>query len=121
MPPLQYGWAMSEKLPVGDFRWVYDLTLQDIIDFDETCGFGYFVEVDASFPNELHDYFSDFPPMPEKITAKMTPYTTQRAREMRFGVDKASKMSQVKLAPNLFPKKSYRLHIRALKCYMGLG
>ena len=44
-----YGWAMSQKLPVKDFKWVKNLSKfnEDFIkNYDENSDKGYFLEVD---------------------------------------------------------------------------
>ena len=43
-----YGWAISQKLPVNDFRWIYDATEIDekfIKNYDEDSDKGYILEV----------------------------------------------------------------------------
>ena len=53
---------------------------------------GYLLEVDVKYPKELHDFHNDLPFMCEKLKIN--------------GVEK--------LFPNLFDKKKYVIHIRAL-------
>ncbi|XP_063392461.1 uncharacterized protein LOC134677958 [Cydia fagiglandana] len=58
-----YGWAMSQYLPVGGFRW---LSEEETINFDMTklCPEnekGYFFEVDLEYPTSLHDLHNDLP------------------------------------------------------------
>ena len=85
-----YGWAMSQLLPTSRFRWVS-------IDPNEVgelarCDKGYLLEVDVKYPKELHDLHNDIPFMCEKMKIN--------------GVEK--------LVPNLYEKKNYVIHIRAL-------
>ena len=77
---------MSEKLPVGEFEF-FSLTLDDIKGYDKESNYGYFVEVDAHIPNELHEYLNDLPPLPEKlqIFPEMTSGLTREGRCRRFG------------------------------------
>ena len=112
---------MSQKLPTGGFCWC-SLTIEDIINYDENGDTGYFVEVDAHIPPELHDYFNDMPPMPEKmkIRADECSYETFTNVRERFG-DRATTQAHEKLIPNLLPKKNYVLHISTLKLYLSLG
>ena len=55
-----YGWAMSQPLPTGEFRWVeFDESkdLKMIIDeLSKRKDHGYLLEVDVAYPRELHDY-----------------------------------------------------------------
>ena len=53
---------------------------------------GYLLEVDVNYPKELHDYHNDLPFMCEKIKIN--------------GVEK--------LVPNLYNKRKYVIHIKAL-------
>ena len=51
-----YGWAMSQKLPINDFRWVEDLSKfnESIIkNYDEHTDRGYFLEEDVEYPKIL--------------------------------------------------------------------
>ena len=88
---------MSQPLPTGGFHWV---------DLDESKGFkyivdefakcrdrGYLLEVDVAYPKELHDYHNDLPSMCGKMKIN--------------GVEK--------LVPNLYYKRKYVVHIKALK------
>ena len=67
-----FGWAMSQLLPTGGFRWVSidpnevgELTewISDLVRRDE----GYLLEVDIRYPRELHDIHNDLPFMCEKM------------------------------------------------------
>ena len=65
-----YGWAMSQPLPTGGFRWVEvrgDLNPKNIVNLMAKTDRGYLLEVDVNYPKELHDYHNDLPFMCEKI------------------------------------------------------
>ena len=81
-----YGWAMSQSFPTGGFKWV----MPDEI--AERSDKGYLLEVDVKYPKELHDLHNDLPFMCEKME-----------------IDKVEK-----LVPNLYNKKNYVIHIKAL-------
>ena len=60
-----YGWAMSQKLPVNDFKWVEKEELSNfhedfIKNYDENGNIGYFLEVDIDYPKELFNLHNDF-------------------------------------------------------------
>ncbi|GFV51050.1 uncharacterized protein TNCV_4743271 [Trichonephila clavipes] len=57
-----YGWAMSQYLPLNDFKWVDFL---DVDNIDENGGKGYILEVDLVYPESLHDDHSDLPLAPQ--------------------------------------------------------
>ena len=86
-----YGWAMSQALPTGGFRWV-DVNPNEISELTARTDKGYLLEVDVRYPTELHDSQNDLPPMCERMKIN--------------GVEK--------LVPNLRDKKGYVIHIKAL-------
>ena len=87
-----YGWAMSQPLPTGEFKWVdirEDLKPKEVIDLMVRTDRGYWLEVDVKYPKELHNHQINLPFMCEKIKVN--------------GVEK--------LVPNLYDKKKYVIHI----------
>ena len=56
---------MSQSLPTGGFGWVS--IEPNEIDKLVRCDKGYLLEVDVSYPEELHDSHNDFPFMCEKM------------------------------------------------------
>ena len=93
-----YGWAMSQPLPTGGFRWV-DVSPDEIDELVSHKDHGYLPEVDVAYPRELHDYHNDLPFMCGRMKIN--------------GVEK--------LVPNLYYKKRYVIHIRALKQALDHG
>ncbi|GFY53002.1 uncharacterized protein TNIN_453571 [Trichonephila inaurata madagascariensis] len=67
-----YGWAMSQYLPLNDFKWVDFL---DVDNIDENGEKGYILEVDLEYPEFLHDDHSDLPLAPE---SSVTPDVKKR-------------------------------------------
>ena len=86
-----YGWGMSQPLPTGGFKWV-DVNPNEISELTTRTDKGYLLEVDVSYPKELHNPHNDLPFMCERMEIN--------------GVEK--------LVPNLRDKKSYVIHIQAL-------
>ena len=86
-----YGWAMSQPLPAGGFKWV-DVNPNEIPELATRTDKGYLLEVDVSYPKELHNPHNDLPFMCERMEIN--------------GVEK--------LVPNLRDKKNYVIHIQAL-------
>ena len=86
-----YGWAMSQPLPTGGFHWV-GIKPDKISKLAKCKSKGYLLEVDIRYPKELHDSHNDLPFMCERMKIN--------------GVEK--------LIPNLYDKKRYVIHIRAL-------
>ena len=86
-----YGWAMSQPVPAGGFRWVY-VNPNEISELATRTDKGYILEVDVSYPKEVHNPHNDLPLMCERMEIN--------------GVEK--------LVPSLRDKKSYIIHIQAL-------
>ena len=65
-----YGWAMSKKLPVDEFKWVddqYMFTEDFIKSYNEEGDVGYLLVADIEYPKTLRMLHSDSPFLPEKI------------------------------------------------------
>ena len=82
---------MSQSLPTGGFRWV-SIKPNEIGELARHTDKGYMLEVDITYPDELHDLHNDLPFMCEKME-----------------INKVEK-----LVPNLHNEKNYVIHIRAL-------
>ena len=86
-----YGWAMSQPLPTGKFRWV-SIKPNKVAKLAAHTDKGYLLEVDVKYLRDLHDSHNDLPFMCERM-----------------------EISRVeKLVPNLHNKQNYIIHIRAL-------
>ena len=96
-----YGWAMSQPLPTGEFKWVDIENLKggarelkrtiDMMVRNSNCGVGYVLEVDVKYPRELHDLPNDLP-------------------FIRLGLAEWRNW-----CPNLHDKKKYVIYVKALK------
>ena len=64
-----YGWAMSQYLPTGNFKWMTDKEINkiDLGKYKADSKKGLILEVDLEYPQELHDLHSDCPLAPEKV------------------------------------------------------
>ena len=99
-----YGWAMSQKLPVRNFKWIEkgDISKFDekfINNYDENSDIGYIFEVDVEYTENIRMLHSDLPFLPERM--------------------KISKCT--KLVCNIQNKENYVVHIRALKQALNHG
>ena len=91
-----YDKAMSEKSPVGGFRWMPDISRMDeefVRSYDKNDIKGYILEVNVDYPNELQNLHSGFPFLAESMVINNTK----------------------KLVCNLQVKKNYVVHINVLK------
>lgn len=56
-----YGWAMSQYLPTGSFKWMSEKQIDklDLTKYQEDSKKGLILEVDLEYPEELHDLHND--------------------------------------------------------------
>ena len=56
-----YGWAMSQYLPTGGFKWMTEKQIYkiDLAKYKEDSRKGLLLEVDLKYPKELHDLHND--------------------------------------------------------------
>ena len=118
-----YGWAMSQYLPTGGFKWMKQEHIDklDLGKYQEDSKKGLILEVDLEYPKELHDLHNDYPLGPEKVKVKVTEdmlsdYCKKIAEKYRISVGLVSK-----LIPTLGNKEKYVLHYRNLKLCLNLG
>ena len=85
---------MGQKLSTVGFRWMEpsELHSDHISQLAQDARKGYLMEVDVSYPGDLHDSCNDLPFMPERMVIN--------------GV--------TKLVPNLYDKEKYVIHIVTL-------
>ena len=57
-----YGWAMSQYLPYGRFKWLNKKEISNfcLSSISENSSIGYILEIDLEYPRELHDLHEDF-------------------------------------------------------------
>lgn len=92
-----YGAALSQYLPYAGFRWLDENEIRDldIISIADDSPYGYILEVDIKYPEELHDKHNSYPFCPEQI------------------IPPGSKVR--KLILSLYNKERYVIHYRNLK------
>ena len=65
-----YGWAMSQKLPANNFKWVEE-TSQFMKDFmkiyKEDSNTGYFIEVDLQYPKKFINFIMTYTFLPKRM------------------------------------------------------
>ena len=110
-----YGWAMSQPLPYGNFRWRSGV--DNILPKEHRIGRIY--EVDLEYPAELHDLHNDYLCAAEKIKVS-DDMLSDYCREIKNKYN-ISSGNVHKLIPTLRDKQNYVLHERNLKLYLSLG
>ena len=116
-----YGWAMSQYLPTGNFKWMTDKEISkiDLGKYKADGKKGLILEVDLEYPQELHDIHNDYPVTPEKVKVSnnmLSDYCKKIAEKYNISIGLVSK-----LIPTLRDKKEYVLHYRNLQLYLDLG
>ena len=91
-----YGWAVSQKSPVNDFKWVEDtsqFTKDFMENYNEDKDESYFLEVDVQYHQKLYNLHNDLP----------SRYESMKIENIE------------KLLANLYDKEEYVILIRNLK------
>ena len=116
-----YGWAMSQYLPTGGFRWMTEKQINkiDLAKYKEDSKKDIILEVDLEYPEELHDLHNDYPLAPEKVKVTkdmLSEYCQNISEKYNISTGLVSK-----LIPTLGKKEKYVLHYRNLQLYIDLG
>ena len=113
-----YGWAMSEYLLCGIFKWLQNIDF-DIMSITEKSPIGYFLEVYLEYAHELHKLHNDFTLAPEIFAVSsdiLSNYCKKIADKYEINVGDVKK-----LVSNLGNKTNYVVHYRNLQLYLSLG
>lgn len=110
-----YGWAMSQKLPTGDFKWEEDLDYY--LNIPE--GRGCIVECDLKYNNKCKFKTRKFPLAPEHMVATEEMLSEYQLNLLEKQGAKLGK--EKKLFLTLYDKKKYIIHHSILKDYIKLG
>ena len=116
-----YGWAMSQYLPTGGFKWMSEKQINKInlAQYNEDINKGLLIEVDLEYPKELHDNHNDYPVAAERVCVKkdmLSDYCKNIATKYNISTGLVHK-----LIPTLSNKEKYVLHYRNLQLYLDLG
>ena len=116
-----YGWAMSQYLPTGNFKWMSEKEISkiDLGKYKADGKKGLILEVDLEYPQELHNLHNDYPLAPEKTkvsSGMLSEYCKKITDKYNISIGLVSK-----LVPMLGDKKEYVLHYRNLQLYLDLG
>ena len=116
-----YGWAMSQSLPTGGFKWLSQKRIdkKDLGKYTDDSKKGLILEVDLEYPHELHNLHNDYPLAAEKLCVKkdkLSPYCEQIRQKYNITIGQVKK-----LIPTLSDKVKYVLHYRNLELYLDLG
>ena len=107
-----YGYSMSKPLPYKNFKWSFNIDLNNL----QTGIY----EVDIEIPKELHNKFKDYPlaseikNIPENMLSEYQKYLNDKLNIKYNEKDK-------KLIPDLLLKKNYKVYYKNLEYYLKLG
>ena len=116
-----YGWAMSQALPTGGFKWLSQKQIEKINlgKYTDDSKKGLILEVDLEYPTKLHNSHNDYPLGPEKVKV-----TNEMLSDYCKKIQKKFNISSGlvhKLIPTLNDKQKYVLHYKNLQSYLNLG
>ena len=99
-----YGWAMSQHLPTGDFRWMTEKEMKNtsLYKYKNDSKKGCILDGDLEYPKEPHDLHNNYRLGPEqvKVTDDMLSEYCQKIKN-KYGISNG----QVhKLSPTLSRK-----------------
>ena len=116
-----YGWAMSQYLPTGGFKWLTEKQINNLnlAKYEEDSNKGLILEVDLEYTEGLHYLHNDYPLGPEKVKVTddmLSGYSKKIAEKYKISTGLVHK-----LIPTLSNKEKYVLHYRNLQLYTDLG
>ena len=105
-----YGWAMSQYLPTGNFKWMTDkeISKTNLGKYKADGKEGLILEIDLEYPKELHDLHNDYPIAPEKVKVSndmLSAYCKKIAKKYNRSIGLVEK-----LIPTLCDKEKYVVH-----------
>ena len=105
-----YGWAMSQYLPTGNFRWMTskEISKIDLGKYKKDGNKFMILEVDLEYPKSLHDSHNEYCLVPEKIKVSnnmLSGYCKRIAEKYNISTGLVCK-----LIPTLKDKKEFVLH-----------
>ena len=119
-----YGFSLSQHLPQSDFKWLKENKIDSIdwntIDTENTYGF--ILEVDLIYPENLHELHNDFPVAPHKykiMNDRLSEYQKKTIEYLKqYGYRRTA---TEKLLQTFDMKLNYIIHFKNLKLYLKLG
>ena len=106
-----YGWAMSQKPPVNEIKWLKKLSKFDecfVKSYDENTDKGYFLEVDVEYPKKMFNLHSNLPFLPERKKIKKCNKLVYNIHDKKYYVIQIGALKQA-LNHRLLVKKVHRI------------
>ena len=117
-----YGWAMSQYLPTGNFKWMTDKEISkiDLGKYKADGRKGFILEVDLEYPQELHDIHNDYPVAPEKVKVSNNMLLQKDCQKIQH-LNWLSKQTCSNIKRQERVCVALVLHYRNLQLYLDLG
>ena len=124
-----YGSALSKPLPHSEFSWLDDSQLEyfsnpdNIKNIPDDGEWGYYFEVDLTYPNDIKNKTADFPlaPLSGEVTMDMfSEFMKEFYKELRDHGQSEYKPCR-KLLMTQYDKENYLVHFAILKFYLQMG
>ena len=92
-----YGWAMSQYLPTGNFKWMADKEISKIDQgkYKADGKKGLILEVGLEYSYKLHNLHNDYPVCPEKVKVSsdmLSGYCKKVATKYNISIGLVSKL-----------------------------
>jgi len=117
-----YATAMTRKLPVGGFRFLSEQEIEqfDVLGVSADDEYGYLIECDLQYCENVHDQHNDYPLAPEHLRPQYKNLSNLQ-KKMIKEYDLPKKCTSKKLVANLYDKFNYCVYSTTLKLYLELG
>ena len=115
-----YGWAMSQPLPVGDFKWEDPKRFDEIFQrCKEDENYGCILEVDLEIDEETKNRTFKFPLAPFKRKIEKDELSDYQLKYLNNNIEKVGNTE--KLVLDLYDKEKYVVHYKLLEFYEKMG
>ena len=111
-----YGYAMCQSLPYDEIKIIENYKLEDILNTSDDSEYGYFIEVDLKYPDEIKEKTRYFPFAPLNKVSPQNKFTNYMNE-----IKPDSYTPCKKLICDWTDKKNYLVHYRMLKFYVKHG
>ena len=117
-----YGLAQTGKLPYSNFEWLPDYHVANFkpLKIDTDGSYGYILEVDMSYPENLHRSHDNYPLAPETNLIVYDNLSEYSKKALDLCGDTKNYKS-AKLTATFFDREKYVVHIKNLQLYLNLG
>jgi len=114
--------AQTSKLPYKGFHWLSEADYSSIEwdKVDTETNDGYVLEVDLSYPKNLHKKHSNLPLAPENVEITFE-NLSETAQSLLVESGSGEKFKDVKLLSTFYDRVEYVVHFKLLKLYLQLG